>query len=149
MRRWPLILASVGLFTACDRATEEAKEALNKGGELAGKAAGEVIEGVKTGVEDTWSVRVRLSPELQQRGLGLGTTRVESDSLGNDNLLVVYLTAEQALSDTLRVFAFDKDSLEMGRSDLPLSVNAGSGTFHEVRFPARTDLERKCTVYIR
>lgn len=149
MWRWALIAAAFAVLGACIRAAEGAKEALNKGGEIAGKAAGEVLEGVKTGVEDTWSVRVRLSPELTQRGLGLGTTRVESDSLGNDNLLVVYLTSEQALTDTLRVLAFDKDSLEMGRAALPLHVEAGSGTFHEVRFPARTDLERKCTVYIR
>jgi hypothetical protein len=137
------------LLAACDHAAEGAKEALNKGGELAGKAAGEVLEGVKTGVEESWSVDVRLSPELQQRGLGLGKTAVESDSLGKDNLLVVYLTSASAMADTLQILAFDKDSLEMGRALLPINAAAGSGAFHEVHFPARTDLERKCTVYIR
>ena len=46
MRRWTGLLLAILLFSACDRATDGAKEALNKGGELAGKAAGEVIEGV-------------------------------------------------------------------------------------------------------
>lgn len=137
------------LLAGCEHAAEGAKEALNKGGELAGKAAGEVLEGVKTGVEDSWSVAVRLSPELQQRGLGLGRTSVESDTLGNNNLLVIYITAAHDLTDTLQVLAFDKDSLEMGRALLPVQAAAGSGAFHEVRFPARTDLERKCTVHIR
>lgn len=142
----PLLLL---LLAGCQHAAEGAKEALNKGGELAGKAASEVLEGVKTGVEETWSVGVRLSPELQQRGLGLGTSTVEADSLGKDNLLVVYITCAQAIADTLQVLAFDKDSMEMGRALLPIHGAAGSAAFHEVHFPARTDLERKSTVLIR
>jgi hypothetical protein len=122
---------------------------LNTGGEIAGKAASEVLEGVKTGVEETWSVNVRLSPELLSKGVSLGKVSVDSDSLGNDNLLVVYLANGQALRDTLSVLAFDKDSLEMGRAALVVDMAAGAGAYYEVRFPARTDLERKSTVFIR
>lgn len=139
----------VVLLCSCQRAKEGAKEALNTGGELAGKAASEVLEGVKTGVEETWSVNVRLSPELLSKGVSLGKVSVEGDSLGNDNLLVVYLTNAQALHDTLSVLAFDKDSLEMGRATVPVNAEAGSGAYYEVRFPSRTDLERKSTVFIR
>lgn len=139
----------VALLCSCQRAKEGAREALNTGGELAGKAASEVLEGVKTGVEETWSVNVRLSPELLSKGVSLGKVSVGSDSLGNDNLLVVYLTNAQALHDTLSVLAFDKDSLEMGRAAVPVNAEAGSGAYYEVRFPSRTDLERKSTVFIR
>lgn len=144
----PALLASASL-TACHRAAEGAKEALNKGGELAGSAATEVIEGVTTGVEQTWKVDVRLSAELSSQGLGLGKTSAESDSAGNDNHLIVYLTNERAVRDTLHVIAMDKDSLEMGRATLIVDAPAGSGAYYEVRFPARTDLERKSTVWIQ
>jgi hypothetical protein len=54
-----------------------------------------------------------------------------------------------ALRDTLQVLALDKDSLEMGRAQLIVDAAAGSGNYYDVRFPARTNLERKCTVLIR
>ncbi len=147
MRVYLILL--IAAICSCQRAKEGAKEALNTGGELAGKAASEVLEGVKTGVEETWSVNVRLSPELVSKGVSLGKVAVESDSLGNDNLLVVYFSNEQALRDTLSVLAFNKDSLEMGRAAVVVDAAAGAGAFYEVRFPARTDLERKSTVFIR
>ncbi len=144
-----LVVLLIALLGSCQRAKEGAKEALNTGGEIAGKAASEVIEGVKTGVEETWSVNVRISPELMAKGVALGKVSVESDSLGNDNMLVVYLTNEHALRDTLGVLAFDKDSLEMGRAAVVVDAPGGTGAYYEVRFPARTDLERKSTVFIR
>lgn len=149
MQRAIVGLACLLACTACERAKEGAKDALNAGGEIAGKAATEVIEGVTTGVEETWKVDVRLSPELAASGVGLGKTAVDSDSLGYDNHLVVYITTEMALRDTLQVLAMDKDSLEMGRAQLIVDAAAGSGNYYDVRFPARTDLERKCTVLIR
>jgi hypothetical protein len=147
MRVYVVLLIAV--LCSCQRAKEGAKEALNTGGELAGKAAGEVLEGVKTGVEETWSVNVRLSPELISNGVSLGKVTVDTDGQGSDNLLVVYLTNERPLRDTLHVLAFDKDSLEMGRTTLVMDAEAGTGAFYEVQFPARTDLERKSTVFIR
>ena len=75
-----LVVACVTLMLcACDRAKQGARNALNSGGELAGQAATEVIEGVTTGVEQTWKVDVRLSPVLLQQGVALGKTVVESD----------------------------------------------------------------------
>ena len=56
-------------MTACHWAGEKTKDALNKGGEFAGSAATEVIEGVTTGVEETWSVDVRLSDALAAKGI--------------------------------------------------------------------------------
>lgn len=142
-------LSALVLFSACGRAKQGAKEALNAGGELAGTAATEMIEGVTTGIEGTWKVDVGLSAELVQGGLGLGKTSVENDGSGHANTLIVYLTTTNALRDTLQVFAMDKDSLEMGRALLPIDAAAGSGNFYEVHFPERTQLERKSMVRIR
>lgn len=147
-RYWTRCLAVLVLLAACDRAKQGAKDALNTGGELAGKAATEVLEGVASGVEETWSVQVQLSPQRRQQGLGLGKTAVEGDTLGKSNKLVLYLTNTAAVDDTLRVTAFGKDSLEMGRALLPIKAAAGSGAYYEVHFPARTDLGRKDRVTI-
>ncbi len=148
MRAIMVILLCCGVAGGCDRAKQGAKNALNAGGEMAGTAATEVIEGVTTGVQGTWKVDVRLDPQLMQRGVSLGKTVVESDTLGNDNKLVVYLTTTRALRDTFTVMAFDKDSLEMGRARLIVDAAAGSGDYYDVHFPARTDLERKSWVLI-
>lgn len=143
----PIILGAI-LLVACDRAKQGTKDVLNEGGRVAGTAAGEVLEGVTTGVEDTWSVKVDLSEARKQQGLGLGKVEVETGEGGNDNLLVVYLTTTTAVNDSLRVIAYDNDGAEMGRTMVRINAAAGSGDFYEAQFPKRTDLERKSRVTI-
>jgi hypothetical protein len=149
MRTTILLLTITFTVTSCDWAGRKGKEALNKGGELAGSAATEVIEGVTTGVERTWKVDVHLSDALQQQGLTLGRTQVMSDDHGRDNRLVVYLSTERGLRDTLSAIAYDKDGLEMGRTRLLLNAPANSGDHYELQFQERTDLARKSRVVIR
>jgi hypothetical protein len=136
-------------MSACDWAGEKTKDALNKGGEFAGSAATEVIEGVTTGVEETWSVDVKLSDALTAKGLAIGRTQVEADSGGHDNHLVIYLSTTTDIDDTLTATAFDQDGVEMGRTQLPLQLNAGSADYHTFVFQSRTDLERKSRVEIK
>ena len=138
----------IGL-SACNWAGEKTKNALNKGGELAGTAATEVIEGVTTGVEQAWSVDVRLSDELKAKGLVVGRTQLESGSDGRDNQLIVYLSTENTFSDTLTATAFDQDGVEMGRARMPIHLLAGSADYHTLVFQSRTDLERKSRVEIK
>ncbi|HRH69539.1 MAG TPA: hypothetical protein PLB89_08545 [Flavobacteriales bacterium] len=144
-----LVLIPLVLLSACNWAGEKTKSVLNKGGELAGSAATEVIEGVTTGIEDTWSVDVRLSEDLKVQGLALGKTSFESDSAGRTNTLIVYLSSERAITDTLTAVAYDQAGAEMGRTSIPLNIPAGSGDFHLLRFQAYTDLERKGRVELR
>lgn len=144
-----VILASVVLLSACNWAGEKTRDVLNKGGELAGSAATEVIEGVATGVEDTWNVDVRVSEELKAQGLTLGKTSLESDSAGRTNTLILYLSSERAITDTLTAVSYDQAGAEMGRTTVPLVIVAGSGDFHLLRFQAYTDLERKGRVDLR
>lgn len=149
MRNTVLLWAGMALLCSCDWAGRKSKEALNKGGELAGTAATEVIEGVTTGVERTWKVDVELSSELLERGLILGTTQVESDAQGRDNRLILYLSTERGLVDTLSAIAYDKDGLEMGRTRLALDAAPNSGDHYTLQFQERTDLARKTRVFIR
>jgi hypothetical protein len=143
----PMFIGTLAL-ASCDRAKQEAKEALNEGGRVAGTAAGEVIEGVTTGVEDTWSINVELSEARKKQGLALGKIEVEAGEGGNDNVLVVYLTNANAMNDSLRVIAYDNSGAEMGRTMVRMAAAAGAGDFYEARFPRRTDLERKSRVTI-
>jgi len=137
------------VLSACNWAGEKTRNVLNKGGELAGSAATEVIEGVATGVEDTWSVDVRLSEDLKTQGVMLGKTSFENDSAGRTNTLIVYLSSDRAIADTLTAVAFDQAGAEMGRTTVPLVIDAGNGDFHLLHFQTYTDLERKGRVELR
>lgn len=142
-------LALCASMAACGWVREKTNGALNKGGELAGSAATEVIEGVTTGVERTWALDVQLSEELRTHGLKLGKVDLESGSSGKDNRLVIYLSTERTFNDTVSAVAFDKDGLEMGRTAFLLNKAAGTGDFHVVQFQDFTDLERKSRVEIK
>lgn len=136
-------------LASCNWAGERTKEALNKGGEIAGTAATEVIEGVASGVERTWNVDVRLSEELLAGGLSLGKTALESGPSGRDNRLVVYLTSTGPINDTLTAIAYDHEGLEMGRTRVAFTLAGGSGDFVVLQFQDYTDLERKSRVELR
>lgn len=151
MKRHIAILPLLGLFliTGCNWAEHKTKQVLNKGGELAGSAATEVIEGVTTGVERTWKVDVQLSDALRAQGLQMGKTVVLSDAQGRNNRLKVYLSTDVGMQDTLSAIAFDKDSMEMGRTTMVLNAPPNSGDHYELVFQEATDLERKSRVLIR
>ncbi|MFN6176804.1 MAG: hypothetical protein ACK46G_04625 [Flavobacteriales bacterium] len=137
------------LLAGCGRVTDGTKDALNKGGELAGKAASEVLEGVTTGVEKTLAVEVSVSEGLGARGITLGSRDVAQDAEGRTNALVVYLVAERDFNDTLSAMAYDKEGKEMGRAMLPVQLAAGSADHYVFQFQARTDLTRKSKVVIQ
>lgn len=137
------------LLTSCNWAENKTKQVLNKSGELAGSAATEVLEGVTTGVERTWKVDVQLSAELREKGLQMGRTVVLSDAQGRSNRLKVYLSTDVGMQDTLSAIAFDKDSLEMGRTTMVVNAGPNSGDHYELLFQEDTDLERKSRVLIR
>lgn len=137
------------VLLSCGRVVEGTKEALNKGGELAGSAATEVIEGVATGMEETWSVDVTLSDELRAHGLSLGRIQVEADSMGYANRLVVYMIAAKASQDSLFATATDEEGREMGRSVAVIGLPANGAEYITFQFQGRTDLERKSRVSIR
>ncbi len=103
--RLSVVAILVLLLWGCGRVRDEAREALNKGGELAGSAAGEVMEGVATGVEESWSIDVQLNDTLKARGLALGQVQVMSDREGRDNLVLVYCSTTSAFTDTLEARA--------------------------------------------
>jgi len=137
------------LLVSCSRVAEGTNSALNKGGEIAGTAATEVAEGVASGMEKTWSIDVRLSPELQRRGLSLGKTMVETDSAGKNNILVLYVIAAQDFSGPVTAVAIDKEGREYGRANSELHLVANGADYYTLHFQGRTDLERKTRIELQ
>ena len=72
-----------------------------------------------------------------------------SDEQGRDNRLMIYLSTERTLYDTLSAIAFDKDGLEMGRTQLVLEAAANTGDHYELTFQEGTDLECQSRVEVR
>lgn len=149
MSRFGLVIGSVIILTSCGRISNGTKGLLNKSGEFAGSAATEVIEGVTTGVERSWGLNIELNESLGSRGLVLGKVQVKTDSAGMANHLILYLSTDQRIQDTLHATAFDEEGREMGRGLLVVDLPAGGAEFHNIRFQDRTDLERKSRVTIR
>lgn len=141
-----LQVAVCAVFFGCNWAEHKTRSVLNKGGELAGRAATEVIEGVTTGVERTWSLDVSLSDALLDQGLKLGKVDPEIGLDGRQNKVVMYISAARPFQDTVVAVAFNKDGLEMGRTAFMINAAAGSGGFCVAQFQNFTDLERKSRV---
>lgn len=148
MRKSAILLASVAL-SACGRVADGTKSALNKGGELAGAAATEVVEGMATGVEKTWSIDVALSEELKAKGISLGKTMVEEDSAGIDNVLVLYILSSSDFTGPVTAVALDQEGREYGRATTELALAANGADYFTLRFQSRTDLERKSRIELR
>lgn len=134
---------------ACGRAKDGVKDAINKGGEIAGQTAGEFIKGAKEGVEETFAVNVVLGQRVRELGISTGQTRATSGAQSSTtNQLGLYLIFSNDISDTLLVKAFDADHLEMGRATLPVKgTRSGAGWF-TITFPEQTDLESKGSVVL-
>lgn len=149
VRNSDILLLLLPPLGSCTCAGEQAKRALNKGGELAGAAATEVVEGLATGAEKSWKVDISMTPELGSEGLIMGKTRVERCESGRENVVVVWLASEQGFADTLTAIAYDKEGLEMGRARLGVVIAPGMGDYHSIVFQEQTDLERKGRVLLR
>src|SRR6187399_2049093 len=78
-------------FTSCDWAKDTAKDTLHRGGEIAGKAGSEVIDGVASGVEESFSNLIEISPELGNNGIKVGRVNVVGTDSTSDNVVSVYL----------------------------------------------------------
>ena len=136
------------LILSCNDVKEKAKDTINKGGEAVGETATEFIEGVTEGVDRTLNSKVVLSGALKDQGLTTGKFYIESDSLGRDNKLVIYIITEKDFTGRLTVKVIDKKGLETGRQSLKLNRKAGEAAYHDIIFDDRTDIEVKSSIQI-
>lgn len=134
-------MCMVGMIslTACSGGA--VKDGINKAGDVAGQAAGEFVEGAAHGVEKSFELNPVLAPTLQQKGISLGSYNVTSDSLGNDNVLTLYVIFDQPYSGALTAKVFDHKQLEMGRATVETTAAKGEAKYVEFAFDPRADID--------
>jgi hypothetical protein len=128
-------------FFACT--SNSIKEKINKAGDIAGEATGEFIEGASKGVEKAFDVDIQLDQKLLSKGIQFGKATVTNDSVGVDNLLVLYVIFNQDFKGKLTAKAFDDQSLEMGRATIEVTGKKDETKYVEFHFDKRTNIDSK------
>lgn len=128
--------------------SESVKEKINKAGDIAGQATGEFVEGASKGIQKAFDVEVFLDEELKNAGIEIGKSSVENDSIGKDNLLIVYIVFTKKFKGTITAKVFDSNEKEMGRSKALLSGKVDETKFVEFHFDKRTDIDSKNKITI-
>jgi hypothetical protein len=128
-------------LSACS--SSSIKDKINQTGDVAGQVAGEFIEGASKGVAKAFDVKVELPQGLTDKGIEFGKASVTSDSLGTDNLLVLYVIFNKDFEGTLTAKAFDDQSLEMGRATVTVNGKMNDAKYLEFHFDRLTNIDSK------
>lgn len=126
---------------------EKVKEKINRAGDVAGQAVGELATGVSSGVEKVMGVRVEVSAPLAAKGIRLGKVTV-SDSLEAGQVLNVYTIFDQAFDTTITAKVYDQEQVEMGRSRVKVTAAKDEARFIGFTFDRRTGLDHHCQVIL-
>ena len=128
------------LFLSCDRISNKAKEGINRGGEVVGESATEFFDGVSDGVDKTLDCEIIFSEELLNKGLKKGVYDIESQPVGNNNKLILYIIFEKDFSKELIAKAYNKKNQEIGRTKVMVEGKAGDAIYFDFLFDKRTDI---------
>lgn len=145
VRLLPAGVCALLLLASCSG--DAVKEKINKAGNVAGQAVGELATGVTTGVEKVMGVKVEISPALTEKGISLGKVIV-SDSSATDNMLSVYIIFSNAYDGEMTAKVFDQTMAEMGRSKVKTTAGKDEAKFVDFVFDKRTNLDNHCRVII-
>jgi len=149
MKRFCLFFSIIIIVISCNQIKDKARETLNEGGEVVGKSATEIIEGVVEGVERTLDCEVKLSEELVKKGLGTGKYYIGQDSVGNvDNVLRLYLIFNKDLKTAITAKVKDKSGLETGRVKLEIEGISGDAKYIDFNFNKHTKIEARSVITI-
>src|SRR6185436_5339550 len=123
-----LFLASIFLIS-CDWAKDKAKKGVNKTGEAVAEAGSEFADGVRKGVNESFSNIVSLDTTLKAKGLTLGRTTVKGTDSSADNILTTYIIFEKDFKGKLTAKALDNKGLEFGRASVTITATAGNAGY--------------------
>ena len=79
------------------------------------ESVGEFASGVSNGVVKAINPKIEISESLKKTEITFGKMTVSSDSIGNDNLLQIYIIFNSDLKKEITAKAFDSKKLEIGR----------------------------------
>lgn len=144
-----LIISIAILFASCGDMKEKTRESLNEGGEIVGKTATEIVEGIKSGVDKTLECNIELNEQLINKGIKTGKFSIENDSTGgSNNVLAIYLIFEKDFKSSLTAKVYDKKGLECGRSKINVAAKAGDARYFDFKFDKRTYIEVKSKIVV-
>lgn len=132
-----LLLVVVTACTSCDRSKQAAKSAINKTGEVVGKGASELADGIAKGVSETFDCSVKVAEPLAKKGLSTGKFIV------TDSSLVLYCIFDKDLKQTFMAKVFDPKGAEYGRSKVSISAKAGEARYVSFVFGEQSIIESK------
>jgi hypothetical protein len=138
-----LFLALIAGLAACDSVKEKSKEAINKAGEVAGKAGSEFADGMRKGVEKTFSNPVELSAGLQAKGLQTGKILIAGSDSTTDNIVSAYCIFSDNIDQPVTMKLFSDTGQEFGRVTVPLKGNKGEARYIDFVFDKRTNIDGK------
>ncbi|MBL4652757.1 MAG: hypothetical protein JKY53_07805 [Flavobacteriales bacterium] len=149
MNKTYILLSLLSILTiSCDTVKKKTKDTINKSGEVVGKTATEFFEGISEGVDRTLQCSIELSQNIVSKGLKTGKFSIESDSIGTNNRLTLYLIFDENFNDSLLVKVFDKKGLEIGRTKMNVAGKKGDANYFDFIFDKRTYIEVKSKVTI-
>lgn len=135
-----VLLSIVFVLMSCNRIANKTKEGINRGGEVVGETATEFFEGVSEGVDKTLECEILLSKQLKNKGLKVGVYDIESQPVGNNNKLTLYLIFNQNFSKELIAKAYNKNGLEIGRAKSKINATKGDAGYYDFEFDERTNI---------
>jgi len=150
MKRTLILFSLIMCLTySCERIKNKTQETINKGGEVVGETATEFFEGVSEGIDRTLECEILLSEALKEKGLATGKYSIESNNQGGENnQLTLYIIFNKDFKDSLFVKAFDKNGLEIGRTNMTIERKAGEAGYYDFVFDERTYIEVKSKILI-
>ncbi|WP_299126131.1 hypothetical protein [uncultured Winogradskyella sp.] len=136
-------IISVTLLTilmSCNRIVDKTKEGINRGGEVVGESATEFFDGVSEGVDKTLDCEILLSQNLVNKGLKKGVYNIESQPIGNNNKLTLYLIFDKDFSKEIMAKAYNTKGQEIGRAKTIIEGKSGDAAYFDFEFDERTDI---------
>ena len=130
------------MILSCNWAKDKTKQTIHKGGEIAGKAGSEVADGIRQGVEESFSNLIEISPNLVSRGIHVGRILVSGTDSSTDNKVSVYMIFDSNFDGQITAKAFDKKNKEFGRTRTNVVAGADEAKYIDFLFDQRTNLDR-------
>lgn len=136
------------LVSACGKINSKAKQTIGKSGEVVGKSATELVDGIVSGIDKSLACELTLSEQLELAGLSTGVFTIEHQEKGENNVLTVYFIFDKDFDQFIQIKSFNKEGKETGRVNKELKGVKGSAGYYEFLFDSRTVINSKSKITI-
>ena len=113
-----------------------------------GKTSTEFIEQVGEGIDKALALEIEVSDELSEKGISTGKYSIDASSPGVNNVFVLYLIFNKDFKQTIKLKAFDKNGLEIGRTSMEVTGNKDEAGYFDFVFDTRTKLDKRGKIII-